>query len=139
MPQGDCRNMKILTLMGLLLATMLLTGLPSFGAQVSIGIRIGPPPPPRAVYVLPPNPGPEYVWVDAYWYPVGHHWKWHKGYWTRAPYMGARWWGPRYERGEYFEGYWEGDRGRFGHDHHWDRDRDRDYREKERDREHDRR
>ena len=139
MPQGDCRNMKILTLMGLLLATMLLTGLPSFGAQVSIGVRIGPPPPPRAVYVLPPNPGPEYVWVDAYWYPVGHHWKWHKGYWTRAPYMGARWGAPRYERGEYFEGYWEGDRGRFGHDHHWDRDRDRDNREKERDREHDRR
>src|SRR5213594_2197426 len=92
MPQGDCRNMKILTLMGLLLATMLLTGLTSFGAQVSIGIRIGPPPPPRAVYVLPPNPGPEYVWVDGYWYPVGNHWKWHKGYWTRAPFMGARWW-----------------------------------------------
>lgn len=105
--------MKILT-MGLLLATMLLTGLPSFGAQVSIGIRIGPPPPPRVVYVLPANPGPEYVWVDGYWYPVGNHWKWHKG-------------------------YWEGDRGRIGHDHHWDRDRGRDYREKERDREHDRR
>ena len=139
MPQGDCRNMKILTLMGLLLATMLLTGLTSFGAQVSIGIRIAQPPPPRVVYVLPANPGPEYVWVDGYWYPVGNHWKWHKGYWTRAPFMGARWWSPRYERGEYFEGYWEGDRGRFGHDHHWDRDRDRDYREKERDREHDRR
>ncbi len=70
MPQGDCRNIKILT-MGLLLATMLLTGLPSFGAQVSIGIRIGQPPPPRVVYVLPANPGPEYVWVDGYWYPVG--------------------------------------------------------------------
>ena len=41
--------------------------------------------------------------------------------------------------GEIFAGYWEGDRGRIGHDHHWDRDRDRDHREKERDREHDRR
>jgi len=62
--------MKILTSMGLLLVTMLLTGLPSFGAQVSIGVRIGPPPPPRVVYVLPANPGPEYVWVDGYWYPM---------------------------------------------------------------------
>jgi len=53
--------------------------------------------------------------------------------------MGARWWAPRYERGEYFDGYWEGDRGRLGHDHHWDRDRGRDFREKDRDREHDRR
>jgi len=27
----------------------------------------------------------------------------------------------------FFEGYWEGDRGRNNHDHRWDRDRNRDY------------
>ena len=113
-----------------LIAASLLIDLPAFGAQVSIGVRIGPPPPPPVVYALPALPGPEYVWVDAYWYPVGHHWKWHQGYWTRAPYVGARWWAPRYKRGEYFEGYWEGERGRIPHDHHSDDDRDRDFREK---------
>ena len=123
-------------IMTTLLGVMLLTGLPAFGAQVSINVRIGPPPPPRVVPVVAVSPGPEYVWVEGYWYPVGNHWKWHRGYWTRAPYAGAYWLAPRYERGEYFEGYWEGDHGRMGHNHHWDHDRDRDYREKERDRDH---
>jgi hypothetical protein len=27
----------------------------------------------------------------------------------------------------FYEGYWEGDRGKYGHDHRWDRGRDRDY------------
>ena len=114
----------------ILLGITLLTAGEVFGAQVSIGVRIGPPPPPRVVRVIPPRPEPDYIWVDGYWYPVGHHWNWHQGYWTRAPYVGARWWAPRYERGEYFQGYWEGDRGRMEHDHHWDRDRDRDFRER---------
>ena len=125
-----------------LIAATLLIGLPAFGAQVSIGVRIGPPPPPPVVYVPPPPPPvvyavpaydePEYVWVDGYWFPMANHWNWHRGYWTRAPYAGASWYAPRYEQGLYFEGYWQGDRGRYAHDHHWDRDRDRDYREKER-------
>ena len=116
----------------ILLGITLLTGGEVFGAQVSFGIRIGPPPPQRVVRVLPARPGPDYVWVDGYWYPVGQHWKWHKGYWTQAPYSGARWLQPRYEGGQYFAGYWEGNRGRLEHDHHWDRDRYRDYREHER-------
>ena len=41
----------------------------------------------------------------------GSHYKWHGGYWTRPPYAGATWIGPRYDRGTFFEGYWEGDRG----------------------------
>ncbi len=49
------------------------------------------------------------------------------GYWTRPPYLGARWVAPRYERGEFLEGYWNGDRGRVEHDHRWDKDRDRDH------------
>ena len=94
-------------------------------AQISIGIRIGPPPPPRVVRVLPPRPGPEFVWVAGYWYPVGNHYRWHAGYWTRPPYVGARWVVVPHHDGErYFAGFWVGDRGRIEHDHHWDRDRD---------------
>jgi len=130
-----------------LMATMLLAAVlfvcGSLGAQVSIGISIGPPPPPPPeVRVLPPTPGPEFVWVEGYWYPVKKKYKWHPGYWTQAPYPGARWVVPHYERGQFFEGYWEGDRGRLEHDHRWDNDRDRDfgehkYKEKDKDKEKD--
>ena len=119
-----------------LLTVTLLTCVPVFGAQVSIGIRIGPPPPPRVVAVVPPTPGPEYVWVNAYWYPVGNHYKWHEGYWTRAPYAGYRWVGPRYEGGQFFNGYWEGGRERIEHDHKWDKHHDRDNRWEHERREH---
>jgi hypothetical protein len=118
------------------LATMLLAGVTAFGAQISIGIRIGPPPPPRVVRVLPPSPAPEFMWVEGYWYPVGRHYKWHEGYWTRPPYSGARWVAPHHDGERFFAGYWDGDHGQLGHDHHWDRDRDRDFRD--RDHEHDR-
>jgi hypothetical protein len=107
-----------------LLAIVLLAGGSVFGAQISIGVRIGPPPPRRVVRVVPQTPGPEYVWVEGYWYPVGRRYKWHEGYWTRPPYPGARWVVPHHDGERFFEGYWEGDRGRIEHDHHWDRDRD---------------
>jgi len=94
-------------------------------AQVSVGISIGAPPPPRVLRVRPVSPGPDFYWVDGYWYPVGNHYKWHEGYWTRVPYGGARWVVPHYEGGRYFSGYWDGDRGRVEHDHRWDRDHDR--------------
>lgn len=118
--------MKNLIRSGLLFA-LLLTGGYAANAQVAVGISIGPPPRPRVVHELPPRPGAEYVWVDGYWYPVGRHYRWHRGYWTRAPYYGARWTGPHYEGGRYYNGYWEGDRGRFEHHHEWDRDRNHDY------------
>jgi hypothetical protein len=114
-----------------LLALMLLAGGSVIG-QISIGINIGPPPPPRVVRVLPRNPGPEFVWLEGYWYPVGNHYKWHDGYWTRPAYPGARWVVPRHDGERFFEGYWEGDRGRRDHDHHWDRDHDRDFRDHDR-------
>src|SRR5215831_7579920 len=122
----------------ILLGITLLTAGEVFGAQVSIGVRIGPPPPPRVVRVMPPRPGPDYIWVDGYWYPVGNHWKWHKGYWTLAPYGGAQWIGPRYEGREYYEGYWEGNRGRIEHEHRWDHSRYRDYRGSDHDHDYDR-
>jgi outer membrane lipoprotein SlyB len=108
------------------------------GQQFAIGILIGPPPPPRVVYVEP-TPGPEFVWVEGYWYPVGRRYEWHDGYWTRPPYDGARWAPAHYDGQRFFEGYWEGDRGRIEHDHRWDHDRDRDFRSHHRDRDHDNR
>jgi len=113
--------------MAMLVVAILLAGVPVSHAQVSLGIRIGAPPPPRVVRVRPVSPGPEFVWVDGYWYPVGGHYRWHEGYWTRPPYEGARWVGPHHDGERFFAGYWEGDRGRVEHDHRWDRDHDRDY------------
>src|SRR3954453_23491258 len=112
-------NFRRLTIMkifirGALLGGMLLTCSAAF-AQVSIGIQIGPPTPPRVVHVVEVRPAPEYVWVEGYWYPVGQKYKWHQGYWTRPPYEGARWIAPRYEGREYFVGYWQSERGRFEH------------------------
>jgi len=105
-------------------------------AQISVGVTIGAPPPPRVVRVRPLVPGPGYVWVEGYWYPVGRRYRWHDGYWTRPPYPNSVWVAPRHDGERFYDGYWEGDRGRFAHDHRWDRDRDRDYRD--RDRDHDR-
>jgi hypothetical protein len=103
---------------------MVLVGGAAF-AQLSIGIRIGPPPPMRVVRVQPRSPGADYAWVSGYWYPVGHRYKWHNGYWTRPPFAGARWVQPRHDGSAFHEGYWDGDRGRISHDHKWDRGRDR--------------
>jgi hypothetical protein len=113
----------------LLLAGTLFAAAPSAFSQVSIGIQIGAPPPPRVIAVRPPCPDPEddeYVWIDGYWYPAEGHYYWHRGYWTRPPYVGAVWVVPYYEESRYYGGYWRGPHGRFEHDHHWDHDRERD-------------
>jgi hypothetical protein len=81
--------------------------------------------PPPQVYRVPARPSPEFIWVEGYWYPKGHHYKWHDGYWTRPPFASAYWVEPYYRRGQYFEGYWDGGHGRFDHHHEWDHDRDR--------------
>jgi hypothetical protein len=106
---------------------MLLTllGAGALLAQISIGIRIGAPPPPRVIRVQPRSPGPQYLWVAGYWYPVGNHYKWHDGYWTRPAYAGAHWVAPMHDGTMYHDGYWEGERGHVAHDHHWDRGREK--------------
>jgi hypothetical protein len=96
-------------------------------AQINFGLRIGPPPAPRA-YRVPPQPGPDYTWVEGYWYPQGSRYVWHDGYWTRPPYEGAYWVEPYHLGGQYFAGRWEGSRGPVFHDHRWDRSRQRDER-----------
>ena len=109
------------------LLTLMLLGIGSgVNAQVSIGIRIGPPPAPRVVYGPPPTPGPNFAWIE--------------GYWTQPPYEGARWVGPRHDGERFYVGYWDGGRGRFEHDHRWDRDRTwRDYQDHDGDGRQDRR
>jgi WXXGXW repeat (2 copies) len=111
----------------LLLCGALMISAPALHAQVSVGIRIGAPPPPRVIRVRPVEPGPGYFWIDGYWYPVNGRYHWHPGYWTRPPYPGAHWVVPHHDHDRYYRGYWEGDRGRFYHDHHWDHDHNRDY------------
>jgi len=129
---GDAVSMSLN--LGYLLSTVIfavifLAGVSVASAQVSIGIRIGSPPPPRVVHVLPARPGPEFVWVEGYWYPVGHHYKWHEGYWTRPPYEGARWVAPHHDGQQYYAGYWDGNRGHVEHDHLWDHQPARDFRD----------
>jgi hypothetical protein len=110
-----------------LLVLMILAAGSAVDAQISIGIRIGPPPAPRVMRVRPPRPDPDFVWIEGYWYPVGNHYKWHNGYWTRPPYEGARWLAPRHDGERFYAGYWDGDRGRFEHDHRSDHHKDRDF------------
>src|SRR5579864_4214253 len=120
-------NMRNLARMTTVLVLLTLGMASRVDAQVSIGIRIGPPPPPRVVRVVPVSPGPGFVWVQGYWYPVGPRYVWHTGYWTRAPYVGAVWVAPRHDGERFYAGYWDGGRGRFEHDHRWDRERERDF------------
>ncbi|HTS65037.1 MAG TPA: hypothetical protein VMH28_23600 [Candidatus Acidoferrales bacterium] len=110
----------------LFLASLLLAATSAFG-QISVGVSIGPPPPPRVLKVRPAAPGPDYMWVEGYWYPVNGHYRWHEGYWTRPPYAGAHWVVPHHEGGQWHEGYWEGEHGRVRHEHAWDREHERDY------------
>jgi hypothetical protein len=110
-----------------MIAVMLLACVSLFAGDISIGIRIGAPPRPRVLRVIPRRPGPDYLWIEGYWYPVGNHYQWHQGYWTLPPYTGARWVMPHYDGHLYFQGFWEGDRGRIAHDYRWDRYPDRDF------------
>jgi hypothetical protein len=121
--------MRIFARTTILLALTLLAVGSAVDAQVSIGIRIGPPPAPQVVRVQPRRPSPAHVWIDGYWYPVGQHYKWHAGYWTQLPYEGARWVAPHHDGQMFYNGYWEGDRGRLEHDHRWDKTKDRDRRD----------
>jgi hypothetical protein len=110
----------------LALAVLLLAPAATAHAQITFDVHIGHPPPPPVAYRVPPQPGPDYVWVEGYQYPVGGHYKWHDGYWTRPPYAGAYWVAPYHSKSEYYAGHWEGSHGNVNHDHKWDHDHNRD-------------
>jgi hypothetical protein len=105
---------------------LLLAFAPAAHAQISFDVHLGSPPPAPRAYRVPPQPGPGYVWVDGYWYPVNGQYRWHNGYWTQPPYADAYWVAPYYERGAYYTGHWEGGRGDVHHDHGWDQAKQRD-------------
>ncbi|HXY49365.1 MAG TPA: YXWGXW repeat-containing protein [Terriglobales bacterium] len=79
-------------------------------AQVSIAIRIGPPPLP--VYVQPACPAEGYIWTPGYWaydYHDGDYY-WVPGTWVMPPEVGFLWtpgyWGWVSDRFVFHEGYW---------------------------------
>ena len=85
-------------------AAVLLAPASAAPAQVSVGIQIGEQPGPPRAYRVPRQPGPDYVWIEGYWYPQGRRYQWHDGYWTRPPYEGAYWVVPYHVDGQYFTG-----------------------------------
>ena len=103
--------MKSKLLMLLLLVTGSVFAGPRFFVGVDVGVAapyyVAPvSAPPVLVAYRPPCPGPGYVWVNGYYYPVGPRYGWRDGYWARRPFVGAYWVAPRYERYGYRAGYW---------------------------------
>src|SRR5262249_13816153 len=117
--------MRKILLTQLALAMLIMGSATVANAQVSFGIRIGAPPVERA-YRVPPQPGPDYEWIEGYWYPQGSRYVWHDGYWTRPPFAGAYWNAPYYSNGRYFAGSWQAGSRVMRHDHRWDRQPNRD-------------
>jgi hypothetical protein len=115
-------------LQALSIGASLLAYAPAAHAQISFDIHMGAPPPAPRAYRVPPQPGPDYEWVEGYWYPVNGRYRWHNGYWTRPPYPDAYWVAPYYQGNQYYTGHWEGRRGDVHHDHGWDQSRQRDER-----------
>jgi hypothetical protein len=53
------------------------------------------------------RPGPGFVWIAGYWYPVEGHYLWRDGRWARPPHSGDAWVPPHHDGHRYFPGYWE--------------------------------
>src|SRR5207244_8364248 len=117
--------MKNLLKVSALLGLLLFASSAQAQSNWSFGFSIGTPPPAPRYYRVAPRPGPDYEWIEGYWYPAGGRWAWHDGYWSRPPYQDSYWVQPYWEGGRFFEGYWTTPRGDFRHDHRWDRDNER--------------
>ncbi|GFO56091.1 hypothetical protein GMSM_30980 [Geomonas sp. Red276] len=103
---------KGVLLVALLLSTVFIVTVPaSSSAAVSVGISVTFAPPALPVYVQPPPPAPDYIWVPGYWaWDPEYGYYWVPGTWVPAPYPGWLW-TPGYwawDNGVYFwnEGYW---------------------------------
>lgn len=107
-------GISLRTLAVVLVATSPLAVAAPAHAQISFGlsIRIGYAPPALPVYVQPPIPAPDYLWVPGFW-----SWSddlddyyWVPGHWVQPPRPGLlwtpAWWG--WENGFYgfHPGYW---------------------------------
>ena len=104
--------MRIPWVSGLLVATTL-----SLPASAQLSVYIGSPPPPLRYEEPGPVPGPGFVWIDGYWTPDGNHYRWVHGRWDHAPYAGAYWSHPHYDR---YQDGWHLHEGHWDHDDHGD-------------------
>jgi hypothetical protein len=94
--------MRISSLAGLIIAGM---------AMTACGGRVPPPPFPPAPIVEVYGEGPPGAfWINGHYEWYDNQYRWHRGYWGRRPYEGARWHEGRYEhrRGGYVYvgGHW---------------------------------
>ena len=84
-----------------------ITVLPA-GAQVSVNIEIGTPPPSERVEIVPP-PRPGYVWAPGYWRWDGREHVWVAGRWIEER-SGYVWvperWEPKGHRYHFVPGHW---------------------------------
>ncbi len=88
-------------------------------AQVSIGVSVTFAPPALPVYIQPPCPGANYIWIPGYWAwdpEFGYYWV--PGTWVLAPFPGALW-TPGYWAWSdgvfvWYEGYWGPEIGFYG-------------------------
>jgi hypothetical protein len=114
--------MRLNRILGLLLGAVL-----SIPASAQLSVYVGSAPPPMRYEQRGPLPGQGYVWIDGYWTPNGHHYRWVAGRWERPPYEGAVWSHAHYDHyhqgWQLHEGHWEhSDHDR---DHGHDQDHDR--------------
>src|SRR5262249_15147800 len=66
---GDRGTMKHILKVAVVLGLLLLPTSAAH-AQVSFNFSFGTPPPPPRAYRVAPQPGPEFQWVEGYWYPI---------------------------------------------------------------------
>jgi hypothetical protein len=92
------------------LACILLAGAAAspLSAQLSLQIKVGPPPFP--VYEQPVLPEDGFIWTPGYWGWGDEGYYWVPGTWVQAPEFGLLWtpgyWGWNDEYFEFHQGYW---------------------------------
>ena len=109
--ESPVRNHVAFLMASLVLAAVMLAAPIAAPAQVSVGVSVTFGPPALPVYVQPPCPDPDFIWVPGYWAwdpDFGYYWV--PGMWVLAPFPGALW-TPGYwawSDGVYiwYEGYW---------------------------------
>lgn len=99
-------------------------------ASAQISIFIGAPPPAMRYEPPPPPPTPSLVWIEGFWVPQGHHYRWVRGRYDRPPYPGAHWCHAHYDRypqgWQFHEGYWQREDHDHGHGHAYGHSKDKD-------------
>jgi len=101
---------RLLAIMGILVAGMALPGTAS--AQVAVEFSVGFAPPPLPVYEQPFCPGEGYIWTPGYWAwdDDDQDYYWVPGTWVLAPQVGYLWtpgyWGWGGQAYVFHVGYW---------------------------------